>query len=474
MSDPVEILPDLEVVKPQYLGGGNWVLKKMTPITIIFGKNGSGKSILLRTIRSKNNQNCHYCVPERAGSISYQAQDVVEELNPDRRANRSTQNLGPKYRDGVIARISAFLQKRGLSRTPPDAQVDKIESTLNDLLPDFEFKIMGDAQPFLLKRVSSGEQISDISQLSSGESQLLTLGLDLLLICNMWELENHTGTLLIDEPDVNIHPDLQQRLAKFLYDLSTDYKCNLIISTHSTTLLSALGYYGGNKTSVIYLDRKNEQNAIRFDDALKTISTCLGGHALMGPLFSFPILLVEGDDDYRIWSEIPRYHEVKISVIPCNGDEIRHYQKTLERLFSSILDSSTTSSGYALLDGDKSVPATTQNHIKYIKLACHESENLYLSDEILSSINGLTWDAVCEKVIKESVKYGSKATSLQQIRTWDRKIVDCKSLINEIATILDDKKLLWSQRLGKELGKNKPKGQLAEFLGDEVVNAIWK
>ncbi|TSA18093.1 MAG: hypothetical protein D4R72_02805, partial [Nitrosopumilales archaeon] len=198
------------------------------------------------------------------------------------------------------------------------------------------------------------------------------------------------------------------------------------------------------------------------------------GHALMGPLFSFPILLVEGDDDYRIWSEIPRYHEVKISVIPCNGDEIRHYQKTLERLFSSILDSSTTSSGYALLDGDKSVPATTQNHIKYIKLACHESENLYLSDEILSSINGLTWDAVCEKVIKESVKYGSKATSLQQIRTWDRKIVDCKSLINEIATILDDKKLLWSQRLGKELGKNKPKGQLAEFLGDEVVNAIWK
>jgi len=28
-------------------------------------------------------------------------------------------------------------------------------------------------------------------------------------------------------------------------------------------------------------------------------------------------------------------------------------------------------------------------------------------------------------------------------------------------------------RLGKELGKKRPEGQLKDFLGDEVVNAIW-
>ncbi len=54
----------------------------------------------------------------------------------------------------------------------------------------------------------------------------------------------------------------------------------------------------------------------------------------MGPLFGSPILLVEGDDDYRIWSQVPRHHIVNLAVIPSNGDEIKHYQKTLESIFS--------------------------------------------------------------------------------------------------------------------------------------------
>ena len=35
----------------------------------------------------------------------------------------------------------------------------------------------------------------------------------------------------------------------------------------------------------------------------------------MGPLFGVPLLLVEGDDDYRIWNEIPRHHITSFAVI---------------------------------------------------------------------------------------------------------------------------------------------------------------
>jgi hypothetical protein len=56
----------------------------------------------------------------------------------------------------------------------------------------------------------------------------------------------------------------------------------------------------------------------------------------------------------------------------------------------------------------------------------------------------------------------------------DRKSVDCKSVINELVKILDESNLLWSQRIGKELGKNPPKGQLADFLGNELITAIWE
>jgi predicted ATPase len=44
----------LTIPRPEYLGGKYWNLKRLTPITIIFGKNGSGKSIPLRQIRKMN------------------------------------------------------------------------------------------------------------------------------------------------------------------------------------------------------------------------------------------------------------------------------------------------------------------------------------------------------------------------------------------------------------------------------------
>ena len=46
--------------------------------------------------------------------------------------------------------------------------------------------------------------------MSSGEIQLLTLSLDLLLACEMWRLEGKKGTLLVDEPNNHLHPDMQQ------------------------------------------------------------------------------------------------------------------------------------------------------------------------------------------------------------------------------------------------------------------------
>ncbi len=65
--------------------------------------------------------------------------------------------------------------------------------------------------------------------------------------------------------------------------------------------------------SCIYLDRtKSDFSAQPFTSVTKELSACLGGHALMGPLFGVPILLVEGDDDYRIWSQVPRHHIISL------------------------------------------------------------------------------------------------------------------------------------------------------------------
>ncbi len=196
----------------------------------------------------------------------------------------------------------------------------------------------------------------------------------------------------------------------------------------------------------------------------------------MGPLMGSPLLLVEGDDDSRIWSQVPRHHVVDFAVIPCGGDEIKEYQKTLEQIFSCLLDPVESAIGFALLDGDKNPPVpdsdNPQNFIRFLQLNCHEAENLYLTDEVLAVLE-LTWPDAKEKIKAAAHKHGEKQPLLAQVDDWDRQRHDLKGVINEVAKILDDKNLPWTVRVGKIVGSIRPTGQLGEFLGDDLINALW-
>jgi hypothetical protein len=211
---------------------------------------------------------------------------------------------------------------------------------------------------------------------------------------------------------------------------------------------------------------------------MKELAACLGGHALMGPLFSVPLLLVEGDDDYRIWSQVPRHHIASLAAIPSHGEEIKSYQKTLERLFAAIRDPGAALSGYALLDADKAKPAndagTPQQHIRFIQLHCHEAENLYITDEVLGDI-GTTWANAVTAIQSAAAQnaFGNKSGFLGSIGAVDRESGDFKNYIAEIARVIDSKNVDWTVRVGQTIGRRKPTGQLASFLGPEVVAAFW-
>lgn len=468
-------LQTISVSRPPFLGSGTWSINNLNDITVIFGKNGVGKSILLRNLRDQNRETYHYTAPERAGDISFNPNYMQEELVASTRANRSAANLFPTYRDATIARIQVYLAKRGnIRKSSIDEDPSTIEAMLQVLMPEFIFKIKDGNPPFEFMRVLDRQPISSVNVLSSGESQILTLALDILLICAMWKLDGmDKGVLLIDEPDCHLHPDLLQHLAKFFQDVSVKYKVQVIVATHSTTLLSAMGYHGRGKTSVVYLNNAlPDQSATKFDDTLQEIATCLGGHALMGPLFNAPLFLVEGDDDYIIWSQVPRHGVIKLAVLPCTGDKINRYRRTLENIFKSLLPSQTTPSAYALKDGDKKTTNSYYEHVKCLNLSCHESENLYLTDEMLAQL-GITWEAAKIKIKNESSNYGRKSKKLSEVDTWDRKTADIKNVIQQLSVILDEKHVPWTVRVGKCIGEKRPTGQLAEFLGEDLVNALW-
>ena len=470
---------NINVQRPQFLGGGDWKLSGLTSVVVVFGKNGSGKSKLLRAWRDASPATTHYVVPERAGELDYQPQFLQQQLDAGQRKSQTERNFAGEYRRHVVARINAYFAARGNVRgdsLPGDPA--ELENLIGTLLPDFTTTFDGlEVPPFRLIRTHDDARINTVDELSSGETQIFTLGIDILTIVGMWDIQKTAERIiLIDEPDAHIHPDLQVRFADFLITVAKRFDLQVVVSTHSTTLLAALGQFGGSDASVLYLDRtKDAFQAEQFSDLLRELAACLGGHALMGPLFGVPLLLVEGDDDYRIWSQVPRYHHVNFSVIPAGGDAIKKYQKALEKVFASLREENTTTSGFALIDADKGKPtpdSTPQNHIRYIQLSCHESENLYLTDEVLALL-GTDWNTAKAKILAAAPEYGQKREKLETAVGWDRKSVDIKEVIEQLSLILDPKKVHWTLRVAKAIGDIRPKGQLGEFLGEEVILALW-
>lgn len=472
-------LANVNIPRPAFLGDGSWNLSGLTAVTVVFGKNGSGKSKLLRAWRDTDNRTIHYVVPERAGELDYQPNFLQQQLDPAQRQSQTARNFVGEYRRQVVARIQAYFAARGDFRGDKlPGRPEELEAFISTLLPDFVTTLSGTATtPYQLMRAQGEGRIGNIDELSSGETQMFTLALDILTIVGMWDIqENPQRILLIDEPDAHIHPDLQVRFADFIIAVAKRFALQVVVSTHSTTLLAALGQFGGANASVLYLDRtKSDFRAEPFTDLLRELAACLGGHALMGPLFGAPLLLVEGDDDYRIWSQVPRYHVVNFSVIPSGGDEIKKYQRALEKVFSSLREDTTGPSGYALIDGDKGKPteaSTPQRHVPYIKLGCHESENLYLTDEVLALL-GTDWPTARTKIEADASQYGQKEVGLREVAAGDRQSVDVKPVIEQVAQILDAKRVHWTLRVAKAIGDKRPSGQLGTFLGEEVITALW-
>jgi hypothetical protein len=348
---------------------------------------------------------------------------------------------------------------------------------LEYLLPEFNIVLRGKDPPYELTRNKTGESIQSITNLSSGEIQILTLGIDIITAAAIWELEcQEDNWLLIDEPDPHLHTDMQIRLAEFIAKVADRFKCNVVIATHSTSLLAAIVFFAGDNLA-LFLANPNDSNwrGVPWSKYHHTCARALGGHLLLGTLFSVPILLVEGDDDYQIWSQIPRNYKFEFSVLPCNGDEIRQHQKALEGFFSAISDPKLK--GFALLDGDKALPSSTpnnpQNYIKFVKLACRESENLYLTDDVLADMK-LTWSEAQQKIRSESSEYGEKEKLLISLADGDRKNHDIKPVITQLIQILDPKNVHWTLRVGNNLGKGNFTENMKDFLGEQVIRYIFE
>ena len=144
---------DADIPRPIHLGADPWRLRRLTDITVVFGRNGSGKSALLRAVRNQAPERRHYVSPERGGDIGFNPDRVALQFQGGNRANSTGGNAAPNFSEEVIARILVYLTKRGACRdtnvgTPPKSWSGSSErccqnwcSPFADPIHPFEFNV---------------------------------------------------------------------------------------------------------------------------------------------------------------------------------------------------------------------------------------------------------------------------------------------------------------------------------------------
>lgn len=145
---------------------------------------------------------------------------------------------------------------------------NEAKTFINDYLKEFE---IADSIDLVLSSDSDNTKIflekngsrSELADLGYGISQVLPIILKLGILIsesapnNIWQYYYSSSSVIIEEPETNLHPALQSKLADMFVECYQKYNIQFIIETHSEYLIRKLQYLTAKKTiktsdSVIY------------------------------------------------------------------------------------------------------------------------------------------------------------------------------------------------------------------------------
>jgi energy-coupling factor transporter ATP-binding protein EcfA2 len=378
----------------------SYELTNLAGINVVLGKNGCGKSTLLKTfdasVMGEDIGVVKYITPERGGELTFQS-GVEEQLNSDSEWIRNTRRVNQfdRFRQQSMAqyrRLESLVHREYEDRGEPANFAAYLER-LNGLLDNVSLRR---ADPTF--EVISAEQDVVIPgpQLSSGESELISLGIE-ILVYSREVVEGKRNYLLLDEPDVHLHPDLQARLISFLTDLLAERPFTVLIATHSTAILGSLSHFPDAR--VAFMRSSQLQLPFRsITDSLDRVLPVFGAHPLSNVFNERPILIVEGADDERVWQQGVRSSGGGVAVYPvsCDGvDGMHGYEQEVREVVEAIYDAPRA---FSLRDRDENPEEIDDlGPVTRMRLSCRTVENLILCDDVLAAV-GLDWEVAKQRI----------------------------------------------------------------------------
>lgn len=470
---------------------GGFQLTGLASKNVILGRNGSGKSFLLKQLDQLPQNNggygkIRYISPERGGLLVYDPNienNITNDVNwmtGTRRQNQAGQfrqqsaSLFRRLELMVLREIEAEAQKAGYKPRSFATTIDGLNVLLDRVRLERDT-----VKAFKIVDRATGQEVS-AQEISSGETELISLGIEIASFVREATADAH-NLLLVDEPDVHLHPDLQDRLARFAISILQDQPVTLILATHSTPLLAALAE--NPETRVAF--KRSGISDLTFkpvSDVDRAILPIFGAHPLSNVYNQSPVLLVEGEDDERIWQQAVRSGGGRIRLFPRTVDSIDNlatYEAEVNELIDAVYDNAT---GYSLRDRDvQPEDINDVGHVVRMRLACRAAENLMLSDGALA-LAGMDW-AKLQAALGEWVQANEKHKYHADVLSFvdgglDRKGHDLKEIRNILAGLIGNKP--WEVLVGQAIaelaraGGEATDGSLRDFLGAKTCEHLLK
>lgn len=467
-------------------------IRGISNINLILGRNGAGKSQFLRALDSslatKAEFNVRYVSPERAGVFRQDGniQNAMQDESYLRNARHMNQVSNFKAASAILLREIEIAYLRRLQQEPHirgdferNFQTDRLDQ-INQLFPNIS--IEQDRSNYIFR--SALGQVILPEQLSSGESEVISLASEIMYFFETFDPKKF-NLLLLDEPDVHLHPDLQARLATFLKrsfdDVPAQYKETIAvcIATHSTPLVCALAPHEYTTLGTKDFGQTTVQMSPANDQLRKAAP--FFGHPLSLSLNNDKLIILEGEDDERVWQQATRSSNGRIRLFPIVAvtvDQQTQLESFCSQLLGAVYDNPVA---YSLRDGDGlRDPLEKIGPIFRFRLQCYAIENALLSDECLSALNTdwTQFQAATNRWMEQHPQH-KDAELLRQLvaapdRLRDTKIKPVRQLICAIAGFTKP----WEFVLGQTIGNLPPVTEpisptsLHSYLGHSASSAL--
>lgn len=393
---------------PTSLQREGFQLCRPSSVNLIVGRNGSGKSRFLRGLSDLRNEEGYYVSyisPERAGTFEpdsniennlRQNQAWLYDVRGKNQAANFKRASAIRLKD-LAVRFALRMEEDRVLRDSEKTFATEYLAKINGMLSNVSITRSGSEFQF---QGRSGEVVS-AEMLSSGESEVVSLATEVMYFFATVDAEK-MNLLLLDEPDVHLHPDLQARFARFLLNevqaLAEPLRNRVIVcvSSHSTSLICALSGSAGCSIGTKDFD-SNVVSQKPIASALQKVSTFFG-HSLSKCISDDVPVIIEGEDDERVWQQAARSSQGRLKIFPCLAltvDKQGELENFCNTMLTSIYDDPIALS---IRDGD-GVKENLNNVgcVRRFRLQCYAIENLLLTNEVLTSL-GVDWHGLVAEV----------------------------------------------------------------------------